>query len=95
MYSSGMPHVLHPYIESDQSICGGSPRVAGTHITVRTIATYVLQYGLSPDELLTYYPHVGLAAIYDALSYYYDHRTEIDAEIASQKDCASPPTTAR
>jgi uncharacterized protein (DUF433 family) len=54
-----------------------------------------LQYGLSPDELLTYYPHVGLAAIYDALSYYYDHRTEIDAEIASQKDCEFPPTAAR
>ena len=90
-----MPHVLHPYIESDQSVCGGSPRVAGTRIPVRTIATYVLQYGLSPDELLTYYPHVGLAEIYDALSYYYDHRAEIDAEIAAHKDCEPPSTSVR
>ena len=86
-----MPEVLHPYIESELAVCGGSPRIAGTRIAVRTIATYVLHYGLSPDELLTYYPHVGLAAIYDALSYYYDHRAEIDVEIALQKNLEPPP----
>lgn len=89
-----MPNVSHPYVESDRAVCGGSPHITGTRITVRTIATYVLHYDLSPDELLTYYPHVGLAAIYDALSYYYDHRAEIDAEIAQQLEHESLPPAA-
>ena len=81
-----MPRVLHPHIVSDLGICGGSPRLEGTRIPVRTIVTYVLHHGSSPEELLRYYPHVSLAAIYDALSYYYDNREEIDAEIAADDD---------
>ena len=77
-----MPKVLHPHITSDPKICGGSPRIDGTRITVRTIATYAFHHGMSPEELLVQYPHLNLASIYDALSYYYDHREDIDREIA-------------
>jgi hypothetical protein len=34
-----------------------------------------------PEELVRRFPHLTLAQIYDALSYYYDHQAEIDAEI--------------
>ena len=78
-----MPKVLHPHITSDPRICGGSPCLEGTRISVRTIVVYVLHHGVSPEELLAYYPQVSLAAVYDALSYYYDHRVEVDAEIAA------------
>ena len=80
-----MPKVLHPHIVSDSAICGGSPSIKGTRITVRTIAVYVLHHGVTPEDLLGYYPHLKLAAIYDALSYYYDNREEIDAEIAANQ----------
>lgn len=77
-----MATVVHPHVVRDPEICGGSPRIAGTRITVRTVAIASLLHGLTPEELLTHYPHLTLAGIHDALSYYYDHREEIDREIA-------------
>jgi len=85
-----MPKVLHPHIASDPDTCGGSPRVAGTRIPVRTIVVYVLHHGINPEELLSYYPQTSLAAIYDALSYYYDNRDEIDAEITTNAGLEPP-----
>jgi hypothetical protein len=34
----------------------------------------------SPDEILAAYPDLTLSQIYDALSYYYDHKEEMDKE---------------
>lgn len=39
-------------------------------------------YGLSPAQIHAEHPHLSLAQIYAALSYYYDHKTEMDEEIA-------------
>ncbi len=77
-----MPTVVHPHITTDSRVCGGSPRIDGTRITVRTIVISILHHGQTPEELLTHYPHISLASIYDALSYYYDNREAIDQEIA-------------
>ena len=52
-YTEGMPTVVHPHITSDPNICGGSPCIEGTRITVRTIAIYALHHGQTPEELLT------------------------------------------
>ena len=75
----------HPHITSDPEVCGGSPRLTGTRIAVRTVVTATLLHGVTPEELLQQYPHLTLAAIYDALSYYYDHRETIDREIAEHE----------
>lgn len=91
----GMPKVLHPHILSDPAVCGGSSCIKGTRITVRTVVVYVLHHGVVPEDLLSYYPHLSLASIYDALSYYYDNREEIDAEIAANQalDPSEPAPT--
>jgi uncharacterized protein (DUF433 family) len=39
-------------------------------------------YSLSPAQIHAEHPHLSLAQIYAALSYYYDHKTEMDEEIA-------------
>ena len=91
-----MPTVVHPHIVSQPNVCGGSPRVKDTRITVRTIVVYVLHHGLAPEDLLSYYPHLTLATIYDALAYYYDNREEIDADIAANDALdphQAPPST--
>ena len=75
-----MPKVMHPHIVSDPAVCGGSPRIAGTRFSVRLVVGYVLHQGVTPEELQAAFPHLSLAAIYDALAYYYDNREEIDAE---------------
>lgn len=80
-----MPLVTHPHIVTDPEVCGGSPRLANTRITVRAVVMAILLHGLTPDELLQHYPHLSLAAIYGALSYYYDHREAIDREIAEHE----------
>ena len=77
-----MSAVTHPHITSDPQICSGSPCLAGTRVTVRTVVIAGVLHGLTPEEVLQHYPHVTLAAIHDALSYYYDHHEAIDREIA-------------
>jgi uncharacterized protein (DUF433 family) len=37
--------------------------------------------GLSADEIASNLRHLTLAQVYAALSFYHDHRTEIDREI--------------
>jgi uncharacterized protein (DUF433 family) len=92
-----MSTITHPHIISDAKVCGGSPHLAGTRITVRTVVIATLFHGLKPEDLLQHYPHLSLAAIYDALSYYYDNREAIDREIAEHEvlDPGLSPKTAQ
>lgn len=72
----------HPYVEKAQMASGWRPVIKGTRIPVSIIVGY-LRAGETPESLAaTVIPHVSLAAIYDALSYYHDHKEEIEAEIA-------------
>ena len=71
----------HPYIVSRKGYCGGSPVITGTKFPVRSVINYVLRQGLSPEELVKEFSHLTLAQIYDALSYYYDHKEEVDREL--------------
>jgi len=73
--------MTHPHITSDPQICGGSPCLTGTRVTVRTMVIAGVLHGLTSEEVLQHYPHVTLVAIHDALSYYYDHR-EIAEHVA-------------
>ena len=70
----------HPYIVRTEGVCGGRPRIKDSRIPVSTIAEYVLS-GESLSEIVSLYPHVGSAAIEDAIGYYLDHRREIEVEI--------------
>ena len=69
----------HPYVTKVEGICGGRPIIKGTRITVWLVANLFKQ-GCSPEEILTTYPHLTPAAVYDALSYYFDHKEEIRSE---------------
>lgn len=71
---------LHSYITRDSKICTGEPILAGTRISVRLIVEWE-NAGKSVDEIVAMYPHITHAQVYDALSYYYDHKEEIDRYI--------------
>ena len=58
----------------------GVARVAGTRSRVAQIVCDV-RNNLTPEQIHESYPHLSLAQIHAALSYYYDHKDEIDAEI--------------
>ena len=78
--------IKHPYIVARKGVCGGSPAIAGTKFPVRSVVNYVLRQGLSPEELVREFRHLSLAQVYDALSYYYDHRDVIDSDLADNTD---------
>lgn len=68
---------IHPYITRNPRICGGEPIIKETRISVRLIVEWD-NVGESVDEIVAMYPHITHAQVYDALSYYYDHKEEVD-----------------
>jgi uncharacterized protein (DUF433 family) len=76
-----MENVLAQHIEITSGVRGGKPRLAGTRITVSDIVIMHLKMGLTVPEIAAEYD-LGLAGIYAALAYYYDHQAEIEHQIA-------------
>jgi uncharacterized protein (DUF433 family) len=79
-------NVSHPHIIKDPSICGGSPVIKGTRFPIRSVAYYVLQLGLTPEELIEKFPSLSMAQVYDALAYYYDNKEEVNQDIAENTE---------
>jgi uncharacterized protein (DUF433 family) len=48
--------------------------------------SYVLRQGIPPEALVKEFAHLTLAQVYDALSYYYDHRQAIDRELEDNRE---------
>jgi uncharacterized protein (DUF433 family) len=71
----------HAYIEVVEKIIGLQAVLKGTRIPVSIIIGY-LRLGETPASLVeNILPHLTLAQVYDALSYYYDHQDEIEQEL--------------
>lgn len=78
--------VKHPYITKMPEISKGSPIIAGTRVRVLDIIIEYEYLGHSPDEIISAHPHLMLPQIHDALSFYYEHREELDQEIRLRKE---------
>ena len=63
---------------------GGGPIIKGTRTPVRAVVEN-RRLDLSPEEIVIHLPHLTLAQVFDALSYYSDHQEEIDAFIEENK----------
>ncbi|GAK51229.1 hypothetical protein U14_02472 [Candidatus Moduliflexus flocculans] len=70
----------HPYIVKIAGICGGCPIIKTTRTPVQAIVEYY-RLGLNAYEILTELSHITEAQLHDALSYFYDHKEEIEAGI--------------
>lgn len=82
----------HAYVTTNEGILGGEPIIKGTRTPVRAIVE-LYRLGTSPEEVPTHLPHLNLAQVFDALSYYSDHQTEINEYIdvnSSQSDLSIP-----
>jgi len=71
------PHIIKP--DQDVARLKRVPRVR-----VAMIVMDYLAHGWSPDEMCRQYPYLQPAEAYAAMAYYFDHRDEIDAEIAAE-----------
>ena len=74
----------HPHIVRVEGIRGGEPIIRGTGISVRTIVERT-RLSDNPAQIVDDYPHLTLAQVYDALSYYHEHPQEIEQYIAENK----------
>lgn len=72
--------VLDRHIDITPGIAGGQPRIAGHRITVRDIVLWHERMGKSADEICSEHD-LALANVYAALTYYFDHREEVDLGI--------------
>jgi uncharacterized protein (DUF433 family) len=55
----------------------GEPIIKGTHTPIRAIVE-MWRLGVAPEEIPARLPHLTLAQVFDALSYYSDHQGEIN-----------------
>jgi hypothetical protein len=72
----------YPHIEKEES----SPARLESHPRTR-VAMIVMDYlarGLNPEDIVRHYPYLTLSEVHAAMTYYHDHRDEIDAEIQGE-----------
>ena len=70
----------HHYVITDDQILSGEPIIRGTRTPVRAIVELWRQT-VAPEDIPKHLPHLSLAQVFDALSYYSDHTSEINAHI--------------
>ncbi|MBW3600695.1 MAG: DUF433 domain-containing protein [Planctomycetes bacterium] len=70
-------------IDQTPGVCGGRPRIAGTGVSVRRIVLWD-RHGLTPEEIVTQIPHLTLAQVHAALSFYHANRDHMEAAMAAE-----------
>ncbi|MCC6802878.1 MAG: DUF433 domain-containing protein [Anaerolineae bacterium] len=61
----------------------GRAHIIGTTVTVTDVAIAHVYHGQNADGIADWYA-LSLPQVYAALSYYYDHKAEIDEQIRAQ-----------
>lgn len=72
-------------IESTPGIQGGRPCIAGTAITILTVAE-MWQNGLTVEQMVQSYPHVPLSHMHAAVAYYLANRALVNAELQREAE---------
>lgn len=86
--AAGVPpgEITYGHISKRPGVCGGKPCIEGTRVRVLDIVV-LHEQGLKPEEMLTRYSSrpLTLSEVHAALAYYYDHREEIAADFARDR----------
>ena len=80
-----MADVIRYHIEIVRGPSGPKPRIAGHRIRVQDVAIWHEKLGMSPDEIVDQHPTITLADVHAALAYYWDHRDEIERDMAEER----------
>ena len=68
------------YVTRNPNILQGEPIISGTRTSVRAIVES-WRLGIRPEEIPMHLPHLTLAQVFDALSFYLDNQPEINEYI--------------
>jgi uncharacterized protein (DUF433 family) len=55
--------------------------IGGTKVKVSEVVLDKIAYGSSPEEIHFQHPHLSLAQIHGALTYYYENQDKVDEQI--------------
>jgi uncharacterized protein (DUF433 family) len=55
--------------------------IGGTKVKVTEVVLDKIAYGWSPEEIHFQHPHLSLAQIHGALTYYYENQSQLDEQI--------------
>lgn len=69
------------YVTRDSTILSGEPIITGTRTPVRAMVG-LWRLGTPPEEIpTTHFPHLTLAQVFDALSFYLDNQEATNTHI--------------
>jgi len=74
--------VAYRYITRKEK--SGEPIIKGTRTSVRVIVQN-WRLGMTPEEIVRGLPHLTLAQVFEAMSYYYDNQAEVDDYIEQNR----------
>ena len=80
-----MANEIGTFIVSTPGVVGGRPRIDGTRVSVNTIAIWYKK-GYVPEEIVHGIPHLSLAQVYAALTYYHANQAEIEASLREEEE---------
>lgn len=63
----------------------GTMRVGGTRVTLDTVV-YSFEQGHSAEEIVSQFPVLKLADVYAVISYYLNHRAEVEQYLQKQEE---------
>lgn len=82
---------VYAHITKDPEICGGKACIDGTRISVADIVC-LLEEGYTPERMRDVFATatpLTLSQVHAALTYYYDHKEEIETSFAEDEKIAA------
>jgi uncharacterized protein (DUF433 family) len=79
--------LVYSHITKRPGVRGGKACIDQTRICVNNVV-FPHREGKTPEQVLVEYPDLNLAQVHAALTYYYDHAGEIEAELAEEEGWA-------
>jgi uncharacterized protein (DUF433 family) len=77
--------VVYSHITKQPGVRGGKACIDDTRISVADVVA-LLKQGLGNQQIVERYPALNLAQVHAAISYYYENREELEADLAEDDD---------
>ena len=81
VYAVASPPIIqtdHPHVIKVEGVRGGDPILRESYVSVHAVVEITYRLKQTPQEIVDSYTDMTLAQVFDALSYYHDHKQEID-----------------
>jgi uncharacterized protein (DUF433 family) len=80
--------LTYPHIIKEPGHCGGKATIDDTRVRVNNVA-WLAKRGMTPSQIIDEYPDLDLPQVHAALLYYYENRTEIEAELTAEEQAGA------